>query len=81
MEEFDLTVIQRDNPQDTEGALEAMLRKWLESSEDPTWRAVMNALKAVKEVQLAKKLETQFCPGMYRNTTSMQLTHFFLYYV
>ena len=73
MEEFDLDVIRKNNPQNTEGALEAMLKKWLSITEVPTWRAVVDALRAIKNIQLAKNLETQFCSGMC-TTTSMQLT-------
>ena len=73
VEKFDLDVIREDNPQNTKGALAAMLKKWLEITEDPMWRAVVDALRAIEEIQLAKKLEIQFCPGMC-TTTSIQLT-------
>ena len=65
VEEFDLDVIEKDNPQNTEGALAAMLKKWLEITKDPTWRVIVDALEAIEENQLAKKLEIQYCPGIY----------------
>ena len=60
METFDLEVIEKDKRSDTAGALAAMLRKWLRTSKDPTWRAVVDALKAINDGQLARKIEKQF---------------------
>ena len=78
VEKFDLDVIQKDNPQNTEGALEAMLKKWLEITKYSTWRAIVDALETIEERQLAKKLETQFCPGMC-SITSLQLRRYVQY--
>ena len=71
VEEFDLAVIEKDNPQNTQGALAAMLKKWLKITKDPTWREIVDALEAIKEIHLAAELETQYCPGMC-STTSLQ---------
>ena len=62
VETFDLEVIERNKQLDVEGALQAMLRKWLQSStKDPTWEAVVDALRAINEEELARKLEKKFC--------------------
>lgn len=61
VEEFDLEVIEKNKMLDAEGALEAVLRKWLAITAEPTWRAVVDALRAIKEIQLATKVEKKFC--------------------
>ena len=61
VDEFDLEVIEKNKHLDAEGALAAMLKKWLEITAEPTWKAVVDALRAIKEMQLAKKVETRFC--------------------
>ena len=59
VEQFDLDVIENNRQLDAEGALAAVLKKWLEITEEPTWKAVVDALRAIKEMQLAKKVETR----------------------
>ena len=61
MDDFDLAVIGKNNPQDTEDALEETLKNWLRITAKPTWRAVVDALMEIKETQLATKLEEAFC--------------------
>ena len=61
VKKFDLEVIEKNKHLDIEGGLEAMLRKWLRSSKDPTWKAVVEALRQLDEEELAQELETQFC--------------------
>ena len=64
VDEYHLKVIAEDQRLDAEGALRAMLDKWLDICEDPTWRGVVDALRAMQKKRLAKQLETKFCPGM-----------------
>jgi hypothetical protein len=42
--------------------LREVFRIWLnEGEEDPTWRTVVMALKAIKENKLARDIEKKFC--------------------
>ena len=56
-----LEVIERDRRCDTSGALMDMLRKWLQVCEDPTWVALVSAMREIGEGNCAKKLEDKFC--------------------
>ena len=64
MDEHNLNVIAKNERLNVEGAREEMLTNWFGSCANPTWRAVVNALKEIKENHLARQLETKFCPGM-----------------
>lgn len=61
IEEFELNAIEENNPKNTKRALEDVLSQWHGSTAKPTWRAVVDALKAIKEIRLATKLEEDFC--------------------
>ena len=61
VEEFDLDVIAKNNPQDAESALETTLKKWYKITAKPTWGAVVDALMAIQEIQLATELKEAFC--------------------
>ena len=43
--------------------LREVLRTWLTTSEDPTWEAMVEALKSAffGEVRLARKLQQKYC--------------------
>ena len=41
--------------------LREVFRIWLETSERPTWNAVVVALRNVKNIRLARDIENKFC--------------------
>jgi len=43
--------------------LREVLKTWLTSSKNPTWRAVIDALKShvIEEAQLARELQQKYC--------------------
>ena len=57
----ELEVIESDKKSDSSGALMAVLRKWLKQSDNPTWRAVVGAMRDIGEVKKARDLEDKFC--------------------
>ena len=61
VQQYDLDVIEKDRSHDTNGALLDMLRKWLRECENPTWGAVVKAMKEIGEVREAKRLQDMFC--------------------
>ena len=61
VKEYDLEIIERDKRLDSSGALMAMLRKWLQICEHPTWGAVARAMRDIGEVRMARSLEDKFC--------------------
>ena len=61
LEEYDLEIIEKDRRLDASGALRDVLRKWQRQCEDPTWGAVVRALREIGEGREAKRLEDKFC--------------------
>lgn len=56
----ELEIIESDRRLDASEALMKVLREWLRQSEKPTWRAVVQAMRAVGEVRKASSLEDKF---------------------
>ena len=54
----DLDIIQKHEVEDR---LRLMFQKWLQVSEDHSWRMVCNALRTIGENSLAAKLTGKFC--------------------
>ena len=54
----DLDIIQKHEVEDR---LRLMFQKWLQVSEDHSWRMVCNALRTIGENSLAAKLTDKFC--------------------
>ena len=53
------------NPTDANQAFSAMMDEWLRQESDPSWEAIIDALRSrsVGENALASKLEDKYCPG------------------
>ena len=60
VDDYSLAVIQEDTRNSTEKGREEMLKRWLESCERPTWRAVVQGLSVVGDKKLAAKLQDKF---------------------
>ena len=58
--EHSLNIIS-DDASGVEDRLRLLFQKWLKVCEKPSWRAVVNALVAIKEEALAAKLKHRFC--------------------
>ena len=56
-----LDTIERDRKLDANGALVDILRKWLRECENPTWVALVCAMRQIGEINSAKQLEDKFC--------------------
>ena len=61
IEDSALHVIETDYPNDCEGSMKSMLRKWLEMSTNPTWRIVVTALRAIGQKKVASDVERKHC--------------------
>ena len=46
---------------DTRGLLEEVLKTWLTTAYNPSWKTLTNALKSVGASLLAKQLEAKYC--------------------
>lgn len=55
-----LAVIERNRRLDASGALIDVLKAWLRVCENPTWVAVVSALRGIGEGNLARRLEDTF---------------------
>ena len=53
---YEIEILERDNPRDTEGACRKMFMKWLDSK-DATWEKLIKALYDAERSELAKKVE------------------------
>ena len=49
------------NASGVEDRLRLLFQKWLKVCKNASWRAVVNALVAIREETLAAKLERRFC--------------------
>ena len=61
IEEDTLAVIKSNRRLDATGALMDVLTKWWRACEDPTWVAMVAALREIGEGNLARRLEDKFC--------------------
>ena len=59
MTEDEITEIEQDHPS-TARRRTAMLDKWLKKEENPSWMTVIEALKKMSEVNLAKKIRKKY---------------------
>ena len=60
VDDFTLDTIDVNFRGDNSTGLRHMFREWLRVCEEPTWEAVVRALKAIGEHNLASQLESQF---------------------
>ena len=60
MEPDHLTLIERNNPHDCEKALTDMITAWIKTDK-ATWIILVEALKIVKNIAKANKIEREFC--------------------
>ena len=56
-----LDAISKNRSSDAIGARTDMLKEWLRACEDPTWVALVAAMREIGEGNCAKKLEDKFC--------------------
>ena len=56
-----LQVIVTDHHNDCQKGMLMMLQKWLNICPNPTWRAVVTALRKINRDELAKRVEQEFC--------------------
>ena len=61
LDEDSLAFIEEDCKRDSPGALTKVFKTWLDECEDPTWLAMVNALREVGDKRKAKDLEDKFC--------------------
>ena len=61
LDEDNLALIEEDHRLDSPGALKKVFRTWLDECEDPTWLAMVNALREVGDRRRAKDIEEKFC--------------------
>ena len=61
LDEDNLALIKEDHRLDSPGALKEVFRTWLEECEEPTWLAIVNALREVGDKRRAKDIEEKFC--------------------
>ena len=60
VDEFTLNTIYEDSRGDNNTGLRRMFIGWLRECEEPTWDAVVLALKAIGEKKLARDIEVEF---------------------
>ncbi len=60
MEPDHLTAIERNNPRDCEKAKTDMITAWVDT-EMATWNILVKALKTVRNIAKANKIEREFC--------------------
>ena len=60
IDDYSLQQIQADE-RGNEDQKTCMFRTWLRVCENPSWKAVVKALKTIGEKKLAAKLEQQYC--------------------
>ena len=59
-DEEEMNIIAVNYPNNVKGALEATFKFWLQKSESASWKEVINALRKVKEIRLASKIEEKY---------------------
>ena len=56
-----LQVIEADHHNNCQEGMRKMLHKWLDICTNPTWRAVVTALRKINRDEVAKRIEQEFC--------------------
>ena len=56
-----LEVIRRDHRNDSEAALVAVFKAWLDNAEEPSWNKIVKALNDTELGVLASEIEDKFC--------------------
>ena len=53
--------VQLQYSDDARGLLQVVLKTWLTTADNPSWKTLTNALRSVGASQLAKQLEAKYC--------------------
>ena len=56
-----MNIIKSNHHGNSAAALQEVLMLWLERNERPTWCALIRALKDIREIGLASRLEAKYC--------------------
>lgn len=61
IDDITLQTIQYDTRGDCQESLKRMVQEWFRSCEKPTWRKLIDGLRAIGEVVTAQNIEDKFC--------------------
>lgn len=61
IDDITLQTIQYDTRGDCRESLKRMVQEWFQSCEKPTWRKLIDGLRAIGEVVTAQNIQDKFC--------------------